>query len=332
MAEEVDTNVLAKRLELAMTELNRKFDAGTIMKMSDDVQPWPSMTTGIYALDIALGIGGYPKDRIIEIFGPESSGKSTLALQAVANFQADGGTCLYVDAEHALDPIYARNLGVKLDDLILSQPGYGEEAMDIVETMTRTGAVDLIVVDSVAALTPKAELEGDFSDSHMGQQARMMARGMRKLPSLCRDGGTTIIFINQIRMKLGVMFGNPETQPGGRALPYAASARIDLRKIENLTDKSGDNVGSRVKAKVVKNKMAPPLKQVEFDIQYGRGANSLKSIVEVAVEYGVVKRSGAWYSYDGEQLGQGLDKAVEALSDIDLSNEIKKKIDEIRLG
>lgn len=323
-------NDVSKQLEVAIAQLDRQFGKGTVMRLTDNPQPWPAFSTGAYSLDVVLGIGGLPRGRIVEIYGPESSGKSTLCLSVIAEAQAAGETCLFIDAEHALDPVYAKALGVKLDELLLSQPMNGEEAIDVLETMVRSGGIAVAVVDSVAALVPKAELEGDMTSQHMGLQSRLMAKAMRKLYSLAAETKTLVIFTNQIREKIGVMFGNPETQPGGRALKFAASVRIDLRRRDDIKNKDdGRIVGVRTKAKIIKNKMAPPLRVTEFDILYGRGVNTIGCVLDLGEEYGVITKAGAgWYSYGEKKLGQGRERAIEALaSDIEMMQEIKKEIE-----
>lgn len=321
---------LSKQLELAITELDRRFGSGTVMKLTDEPQPWPAFSTGAYSLDVALGIGGLPRGRIVEIYGPESSGKSTLCLSVIAEAQAHGGNCLFIDAEHALDPVYAKALGVNLTDLMIAQPMNGEEAIDVLETMVRTGGVAVAVIDSVAALVPKAEIEGDMDTQHMGLQPRLMAKAMRKLYALASETKTLIIFTNQIREKIGIIFGNPETQPGGRALKFAASVRVDLRRVKDVKHpKDGSIIGTRVKAKIIKNKMAPPLRITEFDILYGKGVNTLRCVLDLGEEFGVLSKSGnGWYAYGEEKLGHGPEKAVEALaSDLDMTAKIKKEIE-----
>jgi recombination protein RecA len=321
----------SKQLEVAIAHLDRQFGKGTVMRMTDEPQPWPVFPTGAYSLDVALGVGGLPRGRIVEIYGPESSGKSTLCLSVIAEAQARGEQCLFIDAEHALDPVYAQALGVKLEDLLLSQPMNGEEAIDVLETMVRSGGVAVAVVDSVAALVPKAELEGDMDTQHMGLQPRLMSKAIRKLYALAAETKTLVIFTNQIREKIGIMFGNPETQPGGRALKFGASVRIDLRRVSDIKDKNdGKIIGVRVKAKIIKNKMAPPLRVTEFDIMYGRGVNTLRCVLDLAEEYGIVtKAGGGWYSYGDEKLGQGAENAVASLaSDMEMTNKIKKEIEE----
>ena len=326
MTEQIEELELRKKqLTVAMAELDRQFGKGSVLRLgAENIEPWPCIETGALTLDIALG-GGIPKGRIVEIFGPESSGKSTLCLSVIANAQAAGGICGFIDAEHALDPVYGRTLGVDFDELIFSQPDYGEQAIDIATKLVRTGSLAVLVVDSVAALTPKAELEGDMEDSQMGLLPRLMAKAMRRLVGIANETGTTIIFTNQLREKIGVMFGNPETQPGGRALKFAASVRIDLRRVSDIKDAEGNILGVTTVAKIPKNKMAPPLKRAEFDIVYGRGINKLGCLLTVAVERGIVKKSGSWYSYNDSQLGQGPTKAVAAMaSDMAMTEEIKR--------
>ena len=314
MTEEMEMQT--KHLELAMVEIDRHYGNGSIMRLGNDVaQPWPSISTGAYSLDDILGIGGLPLGRIVEIYGPESAGKSTICLSVIAEAQKMGGTCAFIDAEHAVDPIYAQALGVNMDDLLFSQPDYGEMALDIVDKLVRTGAVSVIVIDSVAALTPKAELEGDMEKNHVGQQPRMMAQAMRKIVANASKTKTLVLFTNQIREKIGIMFGNPETTPGGRALKFSASVRIDLRRKEELKDKNGNITGIRVRAKTIKNKMAPPLKVCEFDIRYGKGVDTVGCIADMAIERGLIQRKGAWYTDlgTGESLGQGRDNVVELI-------------------
>jgi recombination protein RecA len=299
----------AKALEAAISQIERQHGKGSIMRMSDKaVQDVPVVSTGSIGLDIALGIGGLPKGRIIEIYGPESSGKTTLALHAAAETQRQGGIAAFVDAEHALDPVYARNLGVDIDQLLISQPDTGEQALEIVDTLVRSGAVDLVVVDSVAALTPKAELEGDMGDSHMGLQARLMSQALRKLTGSISRSNTMVLFINQIRHKIGVMFGSPETTTGGNALKFYASVRLDIRRIGAVKDKE-EVVGNRCKVKVVKNKMAPPFRVIELDIIYGEGVSLVGEVLDMAVNEKLVEKSGAWYSKGGERIGQGRENA-----------------------
>lgn len=322
--QEIEEN--QRKLEVVMADINRQFGANSILKYgTENIAPWPSYSTGALTLDDALGIGGLPLGRVVEIFGPESSGKSTLCLSVIAAAQAQGGICAYIDAEHALDPVYARMVGVDMDELLLSQPDYGEQALDILIKLVRSGVVSVVVVDSVAALTPKAEIEGDMETQSMGLVPRMMAKSMRLLVAAASETKTLVIFTNQIREKIGVMFGNPETTPGGRALRFAASVRIDLRKIEDIK-KDGNIEGVRTKAKVIKNKMAPPFRIAEFDIVYGRGVNTLACIVDLCLTKGVLTKSGAWIKYEGESFAQGRANAVEVLaSDLELADVLKKK-------
>jgi recombination protein RecA len=305
-----------KALDLAVSQIERQFGKGAIMKLGEAGIPkdLPVISSGSLGLDIALGIGGVPRGRVIEIYGPESSGKTTLALHIVAEAQKQGGMGAYIDAEHALDLGYAKKLGVKTDDLLISQPDHGEQALEIAETLVRSGAIDVLVIDSVAALVPKAEIEGEMGDAHMGLQARLMSQALRKLTATISRSHTVVIFINQIRMKIGVMFGNPETTTGGNALKFYASVRMDIRRIGAL--KEGDNVvGGRTRVKVVKNKMAPPFKEAEFDILYGTGISRDGEIVDLGSEIGVVEKSGAWYSYAGERIGQGREAAKQFLKE-----------------
>lgn len=310
-----------------MADINRQFGENSILKYgTDNIAPWPCYSTGALTLDNALGIGGLPKGRIVEVYGPESSGKSTLCLEIVAEAQRLGGVCAFIDAEHSLDPGYARQVGVNMDDLLLSQPDYGEMALDILIKLVRSGAVSVVVVDSVAALTPKAEIEGEMEQQHMGLIPRMMSKAMRVLVGAANETNTLVIFTNQIREKIGIMFGNPETTPGGRALRFAASVRIDLRKVEDLKSKEGVIEGVKVKAKIVKNKMAPPFKIAEYDILYGRGIDVLGCIVDLSIEKGVLTKSGAWIKYEGESLAQGRAKMVEYLaSDLEFAERIRKE-------
>ncbi len=298
-----------KNLEMAMSQIERQFGKGAIMKLSDGgVRNVAAIPTGALSLDLALGIGGVPRGRVVEIFGPEASGKTTLALHVIAEAQRNGGIAAFIDAEHALDPIYAKALGVDVDELLISQPDTGEQALEITDMLIRSGALDVVVVDSVAALVPRAELEGDMGDVHMGLQARLMSQALRKLAGTINRSDTTAIFINQLREKIGVMFGSPETTPGGRALKFYASVRIDIRRIEAIKHGT-DNVGNRVRAKIVKNKVAPPFRLAEFDIMFGKGISREGSLLDVAAEEGVVRKAGAWYTFDGDQLGQGREKA-----------------------
>lgn len=304
-----------KALDTALSQIERQFGKGTIMRMGDQAAvDVPVISSGSLALDAALGIGGYPRGRVIEIYGPESSGKTTLALHAVAEAQKAGGTAAFVDAEHALDPAYAEKLGVNLDDLLVSQPDSGEQALEVVDMLTRSGALDIIVIDSVAALTPRAELEGDMGDSHMGLQARLMSQALRKLTSSIARSGTTVVFINQIRMKIGVMFGNPETTTGGNALKFYASVRLDIRRTGAI--KKGDEIlGNETKVKVVKNKMAPPFKLALFSIMYGEGVSHAGEVLDMGVNFDHVKKSGAWYAIGTERIGQGRDNAINYLKE-----------------
>jgi recombination protein RecA len=305
-----------KSLELAIAQLERQFGAGAVMRLgTSDIKAWPAVPTGALSLDMILGIGGLPLGRVVEIYGPESSGKSTISLSVVAQAQKMGLKCAYIDAEHALDPTYMDALGVNLDDLLLAQPDYGEQALEIADKLIRTGEIGVIVIDSVAALVPKAELEGDMESNQMGLQARMMAKATRKIVALAAEHKCLVIFINQLRMKIGIMFGNPETTPGGRALPYAASVRIDVRKKEDLKDKSGESIGIKVKAKVIKNKMAPPLKVTEFDIYYGKGVDNFGCLLDVCMAKGIFSQRGAWVYYNGESYSQGRDNAIEKLKE-----------------
>jgi len=321
-----------KALEVALSQIDKQFGKGSVMRLGErPYVPIEVIPTGSIALDIALGIGGLPRGRIVEIYGPESSGKTTVALHAVANAQAAGGVAAFIDAEHALDPEYARSLGVDTDALLVSQPDTGEQALEIMDMLVRSGALDIIVVDSVAALVPRAEIEGEMGDSHVGLQARLMSQALRKITGALNNSGTTAIFINQLREKIGVMFGSPETTTGGKALKFYASVRMDVRRIETLKD-GGDAVGNRTRVKVVKNKVAPPFKQAEFDIVYGQGISREGSLIDVGVEQGIVRKSGAWYTYEGDQLGQGKENVRNFLRDNpDLADEIEKKIKE-KLG
>jgi recombination protein RecA len=316
-----------KALEAALAQIDRQFGKGTVMRLgSDERAPVAVIPTGSIALDVALGIGGLPRGRIVEIYGPESSGKTTLTLHAIANAQRGGGIAAFIDAEHALDPEYAKKLGVDIDALLVSQPDTGEQALEIADMLVRSGSIDLIVVDSVAALVPKAEIEGEMGDSHVGLQARLMSQALRKLTGGLNQTQTTMIFINQLREKIGVFFGSPETTAGGKALKFYASVRLDIRRIETLKDGT-DAVGNRTRVKVVKNKMAPPFKQAEFDILYGVGISREGSLIDYGVEHEIVRKSGAWYTYDGAQLGQGKENARSfLLQNPDIANEIEQKI------
>ncbi|MEG1661093.1 MAG: recombinase RecA, partial [Clostridiales bacterium] len=319
----------AQALAAALAQIEKQFGKGAVMRMGEQgVTAIEVIPTGSLALDIALGVGGIPRGRVIEIFGPESSGKTTVSLHIVAEAQKTGGTAAFIDAEHALDPIYARRLGVNIDELLISQPDTGEQALEIAEALVRSGAVDVIVVDSVAALVPRQELEGDMGDAHVGLQARLMSQALRKLTGAVSKSHTSLIFINQIREKVGVMFGNPETTSGGRALKFYASVRLDVRRVDSI--KSGtDLVGNRTKVKVVKNKVAPPFKQAEFDIMYGKGISTSGNILDIGAELKIINKSGAWYNYNSERIGQGRENAKEFLdNNLDIRNEIELKIRE----
>jgi recombination protein RecA len=321
-----------KALETALLQIERQFGKGSVMRLGEETRvPVEVIPTGSIALDVALGLGGLPRGRIVEIYGPESSGKTTVALHALANAQKAGGIAAFIDAEHALDPDYAKNLGVDTDALLVSQPDTGEQALEIMDMLIRSGAIDVVVVDSVAALVPKAEIEGEMGDSHVGLQARLMSQALRKITGALSQTKTTAIFINQLREKVGVMFGSPETTTGGKALKFYASIRLDIRRIETLKDGT-DAVGNRTKVKVVKNKMSPPFKVAEFDILYGTGISREGSLIDLGVEQGIVRKSGAWYTYDGDQLGQGKENARTFLRDNpDVAHEIEKRIKE-KLG
>ncbi len=321
-----------KALDAALAQIDRQFGKGSVMRLGDEARaPVEVIPTGAISLDVALGIGGLPRGRVIEIYGPESSGKTTVALHAVANAQRAGGIAAFIDAEHALDPDYAQKLGVDTDALLVSQPDTGEQALEIADMLIRSGALDIIVIDSVAALVPRAEIEGEMGDSHVGLQARLMSQALRKMTGALNSSGTTAIFINQLREKIGVMFGSPETTTGGRALKFYASVRLDVRRIETLKDGT-DAVGNRTRVKVVKNKVSPPFKQAEFDILYGHGISREGGLIDVGVEQGIVRKSGAWYTYEGDQLGQGKENARAFLRDNpDLADEIEKRIKE-KLG
>ncbi|RLV57032.1 recombinase RecA [Aeromicrobium phragmitis] len=318
-----------KALDNAIAQISRSYGNGAVMRLGDKTRaPIEIIPTGAVALDVALGIGGLPRGRIVEIYGPESSGKTTVALHAVANAQRNGGVAAFIDAEHALDPDYARKLGVDTDALLVSQPDSGEQALEIADMLVRSGALDIIVIDSVAALVPRAEIDGEMGDSHVGLQARLMSQALRKMTGAINGSGTTAIFINQLREKIGVMFGSPETTTGGKALKFYASVRMDVRRIETLKDGT-DMVGNRTRVKVVKNKLAPPFKQAEFDIMYGQGISREGSLIDLGVEAGFVRKAGAWYTYEGDQLGQGKENARNFLRDNpDLANELEKRIKE----
>ena len=322
----------SKALEAALLQIERQFGKGSVMRLGEETRaPVEVIPTGSIALDVALGLGGLPRGRIVEIYGPESSGKTSLALHAVANAQKAGGIAAFIDTEHALDPEYAKKLGVDTDALLVSQPDTGEQALEIADMLIRSGALDVIVIDSVAALVPKAEIEGEMGDSHVGLQARLMSQALRKITGALNQAKTTAIFTNQLREKVGVMFGSPETTSGGKALKFYASVRLDVRRIETLKDGT-DAVGNRTRVKVVKNKMSPPFKVAEFDILYGVGISREGSLIDLGVEQGIVRKSGAWYTYEGDQLGQGKENARNFLRDnADLANEIEKRIKE-KLG
>ncbi|MGW3472057.1 recombinase RecA [Saccharopolyspora sp. NPDC000995] len=321
-----------KALELALAQIDKQYGKGSVMRLGDESRaPIEVIPTGSISLDVALGIGGLPRGRIVEIYGPESSGKTSVALHAVANAQKLGGTAAFIDAEHALDPEYAKAIGVDTDALLVSQPDTGEQALEIADMLIRSGALDVIVIDSVAALVPRAEIEGEMGDSHVGLQARLMSQALRKLTSALYNAKTTAIFINQLREKVGVMFGSPETTTGGKALKFYSSVRLDVRRIETLKDGS-DAVGNRTRVKVVKNKVAPPFKQAEFDIIYGVGISREGSLIDMGVEQGIIRKSGAWYTYEGDQLGQGKENARKFMRENpDIANEIEKRIKE-KLG
>jgi recombination protein RecA len=317
----------AKALEVAISQIEKQFGKGSIMRLgSEGVVEIPAISTGSIGLDIALGVGGFPRGRIIEIYGPESSGKTTLALSAVAQAQKNGGTAAFIDAEHALDVGYASKLGVNINDLLVSQPDTGEQALEVAETLVRSGALDIIVIDSVAALVPRAEIEGDMGDSLPGLQARLMSQALRKLTAAISKGQATVIFINQIRMKIGVMFGNPETTTGGNALKFYSSVRLDIRRIENLKN-AQESVGNRVRVKVVKNKVAPPFKQAEFDIYFNEGISREGELIDLGLQKQIIERAGSWYSYGKDRIGQGRDNARQYLKDHpDIADEIEAKI------
>ncbi|PQZ92838.1 recombinase RecA [Arthrobacter sp. MYb227] len=316
-----------KALEAALAQIDKAYGKGSVMRLGDDTRaPIATIPTGSVALDIALGIGGLPRGRVVEIYGPESSGKTTVALHAVASAQRAGGIAAFIDAEHALDPEYAKRLGVDTDALLVSQPDTGEQALEIMDMLVGSGSIDIVVIDSVAALVPRAEIEGEMGDSHVGLQARLMSQALRKITGRLSQTRTTAIFINQLREKIGVMFGSPETTTGGKALKFYASVRIDVRRIETLKEGTVP-VGNRTRAKIVKNKMAPPFKQAEFDIIYGEGISREGSLIDIGVDQGFVKKSGAWYTYDGDQLGQGKENARKFLRDNpDLANELERQI------
>ncbi len=315
-----------KALDMALGQIERQFGKGSVMKMGDrEHMKIEAVSTGSLAVDHALGIGGLPRGRVVEVYGPEASGKTTLALHVVAEAQRNGGICAFIDAEHALDPEYAARIGVDVDELLISQPDTGEQALEICDMLIRSGAIDVVVIDSVAALTPRAEIEGDMGDTHVGLQARLMSQALRKLTGSLSKTQTICLFINQLREKVGVMFGSPEVTPGGRALKFYSSVRIDVRRIEALKD-GAEVVGSKTRAKIVKNKVAPPFRQAEFDIMYGKGISREGSLLDMAVEHGIVRKSGAWYTYDGEQLGQGRENSKQFLTD---NPEIMVEVDRL---
>ncbi len=322
-----------KALDMALGQIEKQFGKGSIMRMGEHVGVGvEAISTGAMALDLALGIGGLPRGRIVEIFGPESSGKSTLAMHVVAEAQRNGGICAYIDAEHAMDPVYAKGIGVDIDELLISQPDTGEQGLEIADMLVRSGAIDVIVIDSVAALTPRAEIEGEMGDTHVGLQARLMSQALRKLTGTLSKSRTIAVFINQLREKIGVMYGSPETTPGGRALKFYSSIRLDIRRVESLKD-GAEIIGNRTRVKVVKNKCAPPFRSAEFDIVYGKGISREGSLLDVAVDLGLVKKSGAWYTYEGEQLGQGRENAKQFLRStpemmVELDQRIREAIAE----
>ncbi|MBE0573805.1 recombinase RecA [Candidatus Dojkabacteria bacterium] len=329
VTETSQTDNKSNAIKMAMQQITKQFGEGSIMTLAEEkVKKYDSVSTGAIGLDIALGVGGVPKGRIIEIFGPESSGKTTLAMHVIAEAQKAGGTAALIDAEHAFDPEYAKKIGIQTDSLLVSQPDYGEQALEILETLLRSGALDIIVVDSVAALTPKAEIDGEMGDSHMGLQARLMSQALRKITGIASKTNTVVIFLNQLRMKIGIMFGNPETTTGGNALKFYASVRMDIRAKEKIT-KGEEVVGNLVRVKVVKNKVAPPFKEAEFEIRYGEGIDKISSLVDAAVKYNVIEKSGAWFKRNGENLGQGKEGIKELLKNDkkllqEVWNDVKK--------
>src|SRR6187431_1310847 len=320
-----------KALDMALSQIDKQFGKGSIMRMGEKgSMAVEAISTGALALDLALGIGGLPRGRVVEIYGPESSGKSTLAMHVVAEAQRNGGICAYIDAEHAMDPVYARAIGVDVDELLISQPDTGEQALEITDMLVRSGALDVVVIDSVAALTPRAEIEGEMGDTHVGLQARLMSQALRKLTANLNKSDTICLFINQLREKIGVMFGSPETTPGGRALKFYSSVRLDIRRIESIKD-GAEIVGNRTRVKVVKNKVAPPFRQAEFDIMYGKGISREGTLLDIAVDMGIIKKSGAWFTYEGEQLGQGRENAKSFLAEnpeimMDISERILAQV------
>jgi recombination protein RecA len=321
------SNDREKALDVALAAIDKQFGKGSIMRMGEKTTMGiEAIQTGALSLDLALGVGGLPRGRVVEIFGPESSGKSTLAMHVVAEAQRNGGICAYIDAEHAMDPVYASAIGVDIDQLLISQPDTGEQALEIVDMLVRSGAVDVVVIDSVAALTPRAEIEGEMGDSHVGLQARLMSQALRKLTANLNRTNTVAIFINQLREKIGVMFGSPETTPGGRALKFYSSVRLDIRRIESIKD-GAEIVGNRTRVKVVKNKVAPPFRQAEFDIMYGKGISREGTLLDIAVDMGIIKKSGAWFTYEGEQLGQGRENAKNFLTENpEIMVEVSEKV------
>jgi recombination protein RecA len=320
-----------KALEMALGQIEKQFGKGAIMRMGENTHMQvEAISTGALSLDLALGIGGLPRGRVVELFGPESSGKSTLAMHVVAEAQRNGGICAYIDAEHAMDPNYAKAIGVNVDDLLISQPDTGEQALEITDMLIRSGALDVVVIDSVAALTPRAEIEGEMGDAHVGLQARLMSQALRKLTATLSKSNTIAIFINQLREKVGVMFGSPEVTPGGRALKFYSSVRLDIRRIESIKD-GAEVIGNRTRVKVVKNKIAPPFRQCEFDIMFAKGISREGTLLDVATELGIVRKSGAWYTYEGEQIGQGRENAKVFLSEnlelmIEISERVRQKV------
>jgi recombination protein RecA len=323
----VSNNDRDKALDVALAAIDKQFGKGSIMRMGEKTSMGiESIQTGALSLDLALGVGGLPRGRVVEIFGPESSGKSTLAMHVVAEAQRNGGICAYIDAEHAMDPVYASAIGVDIDQLLISQPDTGEQALEIVDMLVRSGAVDVVVIDSVAALTPRAEIEGEMGDTHVGLQARLMSQALRKLTANLSRTNTIAIFINQLREKIGVMFGSPETTPGGRALKFYSSVRLDIRRIESIKD-GAEIVGNRTRVKVVKNKVAPPFRQAEFDIMYGKGISREGTLLDIAVDMSIIKKSGAWFTYEGEQLGQGRENAKSFLAENpEIMVEVSEKV------